>query len=76
MARLFEENWGHVFALCVAIFGLFIFGQLLFQGSYTAESLLENVDSPQALRDHSREFDVPEVIQVIIYISHKPNNDI
>ena len=59
-----EDHWPHVFASCAILVALVVFSQLGWRSSYTAESLLENVGAPDVLKQHNKEFDVPEVVQV------------
>lgn len=56
-----------IYAAAVAM--LFL-GRMLWppQVEHTAESLLADIDAPDVLKDHTQEFDIPEVVQVTILI--------
>ena len=63
-----EDHWPHVFASCAAVVALVVFTQLMWRSGPTAESLLEGVGAPEVLKQHNKEFDVPEVVQVIMWV--------
>ena len=59
-----QEHWPHVLASCAVLVALVFYTQYSRQPAITAESLLEDVETPEALIEQNKEFSVPEVVQV------------
>lgn len=69
MARPLTGRLWVVFAVAAAVLALVVIGVLgavlgTTSQTYTAQTLLDNVPAPQVLRDHTHEFDIPEIIKV------------